>query len=181
MRIIPFLSALAASLQAQTFIPIHGCEWVPQYTSITNFTFVDSPANASTPDSVQWRIPAFGISCNLTSQSATGSTTTIGSPGTNTYVPCKATSSDPTTGTFLVSADDESGINATLRNVGYAQCAADIYAFHYEANFALLCETDEGGSKTCVTKGNATAVVTGEEYLPPIRNPPPPPWSPPGV
>jgi hypothetical protein len=64
-----------------------------------------------------------------------------------------------------------------VRFVVYEQCAADIYAFHYEASIELEC-TSEEGKGVCTQEGDVQAHVTGEEYLPPIRNPPPPPPQP---
>ena len=61
-----------------------------------------------------------------------------------------------------------------MRFVVYEQCAADIYAFHYEAEIAMSCASGEGEG-VCVQEGDVEAGVYGEEYLPPIRNPPPPP------
>lgn len=170
-----FLLALTASSQAQVFTPIHGCEWVPQTTAVTNFTLFHSASNDSTPDYVDWQAPALRVSCHASNPSTTGTTTAIGDPGTSTTVDCTASGSDPTKGTLLVSADDGSGSNATLKFMAYAQCAADIYAFYYEANFLLSCASDAWGSTTCVSKGNATASLTSELYLPPIHPPPPPP------
>jgi hypothetical protein len=175
MKTIICLSALAAFLQAQVFVPVYGCEWVPPTIAVTNFTFSYSTSNDSSPSYVQWQAPTWGTSCNASNPTSTGSITTIGKPGTVTYVPCKSTSSDPTTGSFQVTADDGSGSNATLNFVAYAQCAADIFQFDYEANFPLACATDAEGIGTCVPKGNATAVVIHETYLPPIRGPGPPP------
>ena len=179
MKTVISLLALTASSQAQTFVPVHGCEWVPQTTSITNFTFFHSASKDGTPSYVNWQAPLFHLSCYGSSSSSTGSTPAIGKPGANTNVPCKASDSDPTTGTFLVSADHGSGQNATLKFVAYAQCAADIFAFHYQGGFPLSCATDAGQNTTCVPRGNATASVTNEEYLPPMRPPPPPPFIPP--
>lgn len=175
MKTAIFLSVLTASLQAQEFVPIHGCEWVPQTTAVTNFTLFHGASSDSTSDYVNWQVPALSVSCHASDPSTTRSTTAIGDPGTSTTVECAAPASDLTAGTFLVSADDGSGSNATLRFMAFAQCAASIYAFYYEANFALACASDTGGSATCVSKGNATASVTRELWLPPIHPPPPPP------
>jgi hypothetical protein len=79
-------------------------------------------------------------------------------------------------GQFFLLSDDEN--KATLRFVVYEQCAADIYAFHYEAgDIGMTCMSEEGGKRVCVQGGEVQARVTGEEYLPPVRNPPPPPPS----
>lgn len=168
------LSALTASSQAQAFTPVHGCEWVTQTTAITNFTLFQSATDDSTPNYVKWQAPALGVSCYISDPSSTA----IGSPGISTTVPCTAPASEPTKGRFLLSAEDGSGSssNATLNFVAYVQCAASIYAFYYEGIFSLSCATDAGGS-TCVSKGNATASVTRELYLPPVGPPPPPPRS----
>jgi hypothetical protein len=72
---------------------------------------------------------------------------------------------------FVLSSD---GVNATISFKVYEQCAADIFAFHYEAMVVLECVEGEGMDK-CVDGGGVVANVTSEEYLPPIRNPPPPP------
>ena len=172
MRTVIILSALTAFSQAQAFVPVHGCEWVTQTTAVTNFTFFQSAPSDRTPDYVQWEVPAHRVSCYA---SSTGSSTPIGILGTSTTVPCTASASDPTKGRFLLSADDGSGSTATLRFVAYVQCAASIYAFYYQADFPLSCARDAGGSSTCVSQGNATAIVTEELYLPPIHPPPPPP------
>jgi len=175
MKAFIFLSALIAASQAQTWVPIHGCEWVPLTTAVNNFTFFDSASNdATSSDYVAWKAPLFGLACNYTSNpSSPGSATDIGKPGIMTDVPCTATASDPTVGKFVVS---EERSNATLRFRAYAQCAASIYELNYEGVFPLDCVTTEGGSATCVAKGNATATVTSAIYLPPMRPPPPPPY-----
>jgi hypothetical protein len=176
MKTIVLLSALTTSMQAQVFVPVHGCEWVPPTNAVTNFTLFRSASIDNDQNYVKWQASVFGTVCKASSPSFNGSTTAIGKPGINTFVPCTSTSSEPTTGTFRVTADDGSGSNATLNFVGYAQCAADIFEFYYEANFPLSCVTDAEGSDTCVPKGNATARVTNEVYLPPIRGPGPPHW-----
>jgi hypothetical protein len=158
MKIITILSALIATSHAQfTFVPVHGCEWVPETTALTNFTLFHGPSNFDTLDYVQWDAPALSVSCFNFS-----TTTSIGKPGTTDTVPCTAANSDPTQGMFLVSAD---GSSATLNFVFYAQCAADIFAFHYEAVVELSCGVYAKESNRCLSKGNATANVTAEEYL----------------
>jgi hypothetical protein len=170
MKTILFLSLFAASQQAlSAFVPVHGCEWVTETTAVTNFTLYTSASNTSTTDHVQWQVPVHGVACSVSS-------TAIGTPGgDSTIVPCTA-HSDPTKGQFRVLAEDGLAKNAALIFVAYVQCAASIYAFYYRADFALSCEADLRGSATCVPKGNATATVTTELYLPPISRPPPQPW-----
>jgi hypothetical protein len=168
MKPIIYLSILAASRQAlSVFVPVHGCEWVPETTAVTDFTLLNSASNASTPSSVHWQIPAHGVECSVSS------TTAIGKPGISTTVPCTASASDDTAGKFRVFSDEG---DAALIFVAYAQCAASIYAFYYRADFLVSCTMDAGGSTTCVPKGNATAVVTTELYLPRVGPPPPAPW-----
>jgi hypothetical protein len=158
MKIITVLSALIAVSYTQfTFVPVHGCEWVPQTTALTNFTLFHGPSYLNTLDYVQWNAPALSVSCYNFS-----TTTSIGKPGTRDTIPCTAANSDPMQGTLLVSAVDGS---ATLNFVFYAQCAADIFAFHYEAVVELSCAAYAKESTRCLSKGNATASVTAEEYL----------------
>jgi hypothetical protein len=166
------LSALTASSQAQAFQPVHGCEWITATTPITNFTLFHRATNDSAPAYVKWLAPVLGVSCSVSESSSTA----IGTPNTTTTVPCTAPGSSPTNARFLLSVDEGSGDlgNATLYFVRYTQCAASIFAFYYEANFPLSCVMDAGG-ETCLAKGNATASVTTELWLPPISPPPPPP------
>jgi hypothetical protein len=170
MKVILLLCVFVASQHAlSAFVPVHGCEWVTETTAVTNFTLFTSASNTSTTDHVQWQVPVHRVACSV-------STTGIGTPGgASTIVPCTA-SSDPTNGQFRVLADDGLGRNAALIFVAYVQCAASIYAFYYRADFVLSCERDSGGSATWVPKGNVTATVTTELYLPPVSRPPPQPW-----
>ncbi|KAH7086488.1 hypothetical protein FB567DRAFT_72314 [Paraphoma chrysanthemicola] len=173
IAIVILLSALVAFSDAQfQFTPVHGCEWIKATTPVTNFTLFHGATNDSTPDSVRWQAPVLGLACSASESSAT----TIGSPATTTYVPCTSPGSSSTNARFLTFDDGASGnlSNATLYFVRYTQCAASIYAFYYESNFPLLC-TSDAGARTCVSGGNATAIVTRELWLPPISSPPPPP------
>jgi hypothetical protein len=166
MKTTILLSAFTASTYAQYTGPVHGCEWVPSSVPITNFTFtqpyLNSSTTATTPSSISWQVPNFHISCNTT---YTGSPGRVGNP---TYLKCTSPGDG---GMFVLSAD---GANATIYFKVYEQCAADIFAFHYEAVVEMECEKDEG-REMCMDGGNVVANVTSEEYLPPIRNPPPPP------
>lgn len=158
MKTIVALSALTAVSQAQsTFVPVHGCEWVPETTPLTNFTLFHGPSDNGTPAYVQWNAPDLRVACYSFS-----STTSIGKLGTSETVPCTAANSDGSNGWLQVSADAGS---ATLNFVFYAQCAADIFAFHYEATVELSCAVYAKESTRCLSKGNATASVTAEEYL----------------
>lgn len=65
--------------------------------------------------------------------------------------------------------------NATVRFRAYAQCAADIYGVTFEAGFGVECGGGQGGGEMCQAVGEVLAGCVGQEYLPPIRNPPPPP------
>jgi hypothetical protein len=173
------LSALTASPAVwATFVPVHGCEWVKETTPLDTFTFFLSASNTSTPDYITWHVPAHGFTCRASNPSSTGAAVSIGHPGTRTTVPCDGYSKDAIPASFLVSEDD-AGKNATLTFTAYVGCAADIFEFDYRADFPLVCEESAAGSETCVAKGNITANVVAEIYLPPIRNPPPPSWTPP--
>ncbi|KAH7080175.1 hypothetical protein BKA63DRAFT_397575, partial [Paraphoma chrysanthemicola] len=135
---IIFLLGLTASSIAQfQFTPVHGCEWIEASTPVTNFTLIRGATNTSTPDFVRWQAPILGLACSASESSST----TIGAPGTTTYVPCTSPGSSPTNARFLTFDDGVSGnlSNATLYFVRYTQCAASIYAFYYESNFPLLC------------------------------------------
>jgi hypothetical protein len=163
------LPAYVSAQSAQPFIPIHGCEWVPEYTPLTNFT-LSQPTSSNTTttptSSISWTIPTFHITC---------STTYTGPPGRYPNIRSVSCTSPGDVGQFFL-ADDEHHDTATVRFVVYEQCAADIYAFHYEADIEMQCISEQGKS-VCVQGGDVQARVTGEEYLPPIRNPPPPPPS----
>jgi len=167
MQALLRLSALIATAPALAYIPIHGCEWVPETTTITNFTFTEDTSTDGAPDYVAWRAPAVGVSCS-------GSRTSFQDPSASTAIRCTAPASDPTVGVFLVSVDDGSGSNATLRFVVYEQCAASIYAFYYQGDFPLACGI-QGENATCAPKSDAAATVISQLYLPPVGPPPPPP------
>lgn len=155
-KIFPLLALVASSSAA----PIHGCEWLPNTVSITNFTYIHDPSNTSATDFVKWQAPAVDVSCNATNPSPFGF-----------YFPCMK---QETYGTFKISADDGSDRNATASFNMYAQCAADIFEIWYTGMIQLECYK-EGESVDCGTRGNATASISATNYLPPIRNPPPPP------
>lgn len=65
--------------------------------------------------------------------------------------------------------------NAVVNFRTYAQCAADIFGITYEAEFPVACAGTEGEGEECEAVGEVVAECVGQEYLPPIRNPPPPP------
>lgn len=170
--IIFFLSILPTSLATQPFIPVHGCEWVPELTPLANFTYTHPfsayPSNttSTTTSYIHWNAPSISVSCSNPNPSFTGfqnaSAVACASPGDE--------------GRFLVSTD---GKNATVIFRVYVQCAADIFAFHYEAGFEIACVRNEGGGEECGDGGRAVARCTAQQYLPPIRYPPPPspgPW-----
>jgi hypothetical protein len=176
MKTIFLLSALTASLHASPpIVPVYGCEKYPLTAALTNFTFTHgtSTTNTNVPSSVKWQAPALGILC-----SASSTTNSIGTPGTFTSVRCNENPSDQATGSFKILAADGTGSNATISFITYAQCAADIFGFGWEAVVPLLCASDAVGSETCVAKGNTTANVYATGYIPHVRPPPPPPWSP---
>ncbi|KAH3908494.1 hypothetical protein HBI56_216850 [Parastagonospora nodorum] len=161
------LSILPLSLATQPFVPVHGCEWVHELTPLTNFTYTHplspSQSNTTTPPSyIHWAAPAISVSCSNPNPSFIGfqnaSAVACVSPGDE--------------GRFLVSAD---GKNATVIFRVYVQCAADIFAFHYEAGFEMECVRNEEGGEECGDGGRAVARCTSQQYLPPIRYPPPPP------
>lgn len=153
--ILPVLILLASSHAA----PIHGCEWLPNTVAITNFTYIHNPSNTTATDFVKWQVPAVDVSCNATNPSPYGF-----------YFPC---TKQETYGTFTISADDGSDRNATASFNMYAQCAADIFEIWYTGMLQLDCRKEE--MVRCGTRGNATASISATGYLPPIRNPPPPP------
>jgi hypothetical protein len=174
MKTIFLLSVFGASLHASlAIVPVYGCEKYPQTTALTNFTFTHgtSTTNATGPSSVKWQAPALSVSCSASSSS----TNSIGAPGTYTSVPCGEKPSDPVMGSFQVSAN---GSNATVTFITYVQCAADIFGFRWEAVIPFSCASDAAGSETCAANGNTTASVTSAGYIPHVRPPPPPPWSP---
>ncbi|KAH7411642.1 hypothetical protein DE146DRAFT_627696 [Phaeosphaeria sp. MPI-PUGE-AT-0046c] len=138
---------------------IHGCAWLPDTVAVTNFTYLHYPANASNTDFVKWKAPAVDVSCNATNPSPYG-----------LYFPCTR----ELYGGFEISGDDVEDRNATVVFSMYAQCAADIYEIWYTGHLQLGCEKDDNEGVVCGTRGNATASISGEHYLPPIRNPPPP-------
>jgi hypothetical protein len=146
--------ALTASAQAQRpFEPVYGCTWVPEFTAITNFTFTRS-ANDSAPAYIQWQAPGLPIACNAT--------TTIPKPSTRANVACKQADSGAY---YLLSTDETSGTNVTLGFTFYAQCAASIFAFYYEAVVSLSCESDTDGITACGAPSNTTARVWTYQYL----------------
>jgi hypothetical protein len=151
MKLLALLSFVAALAQAQTWVPIHGCEWVPEKTAIANFTLTRSPSNSSTPAYVAWQAPALRVACNATAP-------VIGTPGSTTNVNCVAASSQDTQGTFKVSPD---GSSVTLMFIMYQGCAASIYEFGYKAEFGIVC--GEGGN--CVSRGNASATAYYQNWL----------------
>jgi hypothetical protein len=176
MKTIFLLSALTASLQASSpIVPIYGCEKYPLTTTLTNFTFTHgtSTTNNNVPSSVKWQAPALSILCY-----ASASTNSIGNPGTFTSVSCGEKAPDPVTGGFKVPADYATGGNATITFLSYAQCAADMFGFGWEAAVLLSCASDAAGSETCVAQGNVTANVYTTGYIPHVRPPPPPPYHP---
>lgn len=172
MRSFIFLSALIAASPALA-VPIHGCENVPNTTAVTDFTLFDSASADSALDYVTWQVPALSHLLCHTNTSYAGNTTATEDSSTRLYVSCTPPEK-PTTGVFLASADDGSGRNASLEFITYAQCAADIYEFHWKADFLLSCAGNAGGDATCVSKGNASAMFNFGIYLPPVRSPPPP-------
>ena len=173
MRTTLALSSLVATSLA-SILPIHGCEWLPNTTAVTNFSYFASSSTTTTPDYVSWTVPAFSTTCNATFTGPDFRTSEYNS----TNVQCRSSHSDPNTGFFLQSL---TGANATLNFSTYAQCAADIFEIYYSAPTVFDCVNDEAGDKNCVARGNITASVSAANYLPPIRNPPPPPWTPPVI
>ena len=172
MKSFVLLSVLTAPLPVLAYVPVHGCEWVPETTAVTNFTFFDSPSNANALDYVTWQVPTFDLSCYVNNAAI------IQDPSISNNLLCnKTTSSYKTEARFIVSADNGAGRNATVRFLDYVQCAADIYAFYYKGNFPLSCTNDAGGNATCISKGNATATQTQGLYVPlyPGAPKPPPP------
>jgi hypothetical protein len=167
MRYYTFLPALAAFSPALAdFVPIHGCEWVPSTAAITDFAFLSKASNTSASTSISWKAPAVSASCKATD------TTPIPNVGLAYSVPCSPPENGMITDIlWLLDGGDSARI--TFRS--FAQCAADIYAFHYEAVFPLDCSKDTEGITNCAAKGDVVANCTGEEYLPPVRFPPPPP------
>ncbi|KAL5433538.1 hypothetical protein PMIN07_006021 [Paraphaeosphaeria minitans] len=156
-----FLLTAAASTILAEFVPIHGCEWVPSSTAVKDIVFLSDASNTS---AISWNAPAVSASCK------TANATWIPINGHQYSVPCSPPENGMIYDIFRVSED---GTTALIMFRAFAQCAADIYAFHYEAVFPLDCKEDSEGSTGCAAKGNVTANCTAEEYLPPIRNPPP--------
>lgn len=178
MRYIPCIFALAASSRAFTFVPVHGCEWVPETTPVTNFTLSSTSSSSSSSSSdyktlysAQWKVPTLGVSCSSAAPSSSGSRIPLR---------CTAPASSPTDATLVlqsVPAPGDTNSTATLSFLVYEQCAADIFEFGYEAQVALACTQDgDAASTVCVPSGNSTAKVVRAVYLPPIRPPPPPPY-----
>jgi hypothetical protein len=172
MKALSMLYLIAASscALADDWVPIHGCEWVPGSTPVTNFTLFNSAINNTTPSTVHWQIPIHRVDCTVSNSSSI--------PPTNSpsVVPCTAPSSETTYGQFRVFEDNGSEKNAALISVAYQGCAAHIYAFYYRADFVVKCERDVDGNEMCVPKGNATAKVYSNFPLMPISPPPPKPW-----
>lgn len=172
MKAIIAFSAFIALSHAQIYGPIHGCESTPLASVLTNFTLSTSPSNSTTADYVTWRFPDLYVSCDAANSPATGNFTAIGLPGSTTSVPCSARFVGTTNARFVVAED---GKNATIHFVTYNQCAASRYSFYYDVFLDLDCVGGAGGRETCGSKGNATAVIIRQLWMPPISNPPPPP------
>lgn len=157
-------TAAAAATALADFVPIHGCEWVPSSTAIKDFVFLTGASNTST---ISWNAPTVSAFC----KTANATPTLIG--GYAYSVPCSPPENGITYDILRVSEDDTT---ATMMFRAFAQCAADIYAFHYEATFSLNC-AKVSENTSCTADGDVVAICTSEEYLPPIRNPPPPCYS----
>ncbi|OAL01758.1 hypothetical protein IQ06DRAFT_376024 [Phaeosphaeriaceae sp. SRC1lsM3a] len=158
MKILTFSLALIASSHAAD---IHGCAWLPDTVAVINFTYIHYPVNATNTDFVKWDAPAVSVSCNATNPSPY-----------QFFFPCIG---EEKYGTLKISADNAADRNATIKFNMYAQCAADIYEIWYTGNLQLECQEDGEADVVCGTKGNVTASISAANYLPPIRNPPPPP------
>ncbi|KAK7183596.1 uncharacterized protein CC84DRAFT_1201311 [Paraphaeosphaeria sporulosa] len=158
---ILFVLVAAASTTLAEFVPIHGCEWVPSSTAIKDFVFLSDASNTS---AISWNAPTVSASCK------TANATWHESEGHEYSVPCSPPENGMIYDVLRVSGD---GKTASIRFRTFAQCAADIFAFHYEAVFPLDCTEDSEGSTSCVAKGNVTADCTAEQYLPPMGYPPP--------
>ncbi|KAF2449304.1 hypothetical protein P171DRAFT_427510 [Karstenula rhodostoma CBS 690.94] len=159
------LALATASTALAAFVPIHGCEWVPSTTAVTDFVFLSNASNPSAPSSISWKAPAVAATCK------TENATWLPISGHQYSVPCVPPENGLIQDILRVSGD---GTTALIMFRAYAQCAASIYAFHYEAVFPLDCTEGSGGFTRCEAKGDVAANCTAEEYLPPIRPPPPP-------
>lgn len=164
--VLSILAAIPAAFAG--CVALHGCESFPTSSAITNFVFISKALNTSAPSSISWQAPAVGVSCKTTNA------TWINNLDHSYSVPC----SPPENGyIYDVLRTSTDGTNATINFRAFAQCAASIYAFHYEADFPLDCTDYDSASIMCVPKGDIVASCTGQEWLPPVRPPPPPPCS----
>jgi hypothetical protein len=172
MKTLILFSLLNASKYAlaDDWVPIHGCEWVPGSTPVTNFTLFNGAINSTTPSTIHWQIPIHGIDCTVSNSSS------IPPTDKPSVVPCTEPASETTYGQFRVFEDNGEEKSAALISVAYQGCAASIYAFYYRADFVVKCERDADGNEMCTPKGNVTAKVYSHFYLPPISAPPPKPW-----
>lgn len=159
-----FLVLAALSMALADFVPVHGCEWVPFSTSVTDFVFLFNSTDTNAPSSISWNAPTVSAHCKTTNATWTPIY------GHQYSVPCSPPEGGLIQDILRVSEDNTT---ALIMFRAFAQCAASIYAFHYEAKFPLDCIKDSEGITSCVAKGDVTANCTAEEYLPPIRPPPP--------
>ncbi|OAL44091.1 hypothetical protein IQ07DRAFT_649535 [Pyrenochaeta sp. DS3sAY3a] len=177
---ILLLATLPTLTHAQTpiTVPVHGCTYIKETTPVTNISLstlttslpsTNGTQTTTTTSTATWRVALFGMACAGSNPNATFPSSVV----------CNATASEPTSARLTL-ADSGAAAYKTvsLFFMAYAQCAASIYAFYYQADFALSCvETGEG--RSCSPKLGEGEEVAGRVtriiWLPPVRGLPPPP------
>jgi hypothetical protein len=153
-----YSSAIALALAAPTADAIckpHGCDWVSETTTVTNFTFTKS-SNNDTCQGVTWQYlwsKTDPRTCSALVSQPMGSRNRIACVEAH---PIRNDTFWPGWFTVVDTADDGSSIDVDFSLELYEGCAANIYGFTYGTKLALPCTPGPADTSICTFSGNIT-------------------------